>query len=574
VKNAIKKLWPKINPYRGEFFIALRFGIYASLIKAAAPELVKQLMVAWEKKDYMPAVYLPVLIAVVWIATSATRYFHSFKMKFVADKIGVEMRETLMKKYLSLNLSYLQSFERGSGGLISRMLNDISAIHNGIHKVADIFREPIMVVMMLGYLLYLDWSYTIFVLIAVPIVGAVLRKLTKGLRKYSHRNQEVMEEFTKTLKESLDGTRIVQSFGLQDVMSKRFHEQANKYLETRREILSREESAGPISESITMVFVCVLLLYTTYKVFHDDFTFPDFTGFLLAMGVLQDSIRKLQDAYIRIQQGAVALDRLHDVLDSQPSLQDDPNPVPFPKDWKTIEFRNVSFAFRDELVLKNVSMTIGRSETIAFVGSSGSGKSTLVNLLQRFFDSTSGQILIGGVDIKKIRLAELRQNIALVTQDVFLFSDSIEKNILMGNRNATTAEVEKAAKMANAHNFIEKAPEKYKTLVGDFGGRISGGEKQRISIARAFLKDAPILVLDEATSALDSESEAEVQKGLVQLMQGRTAFVIAHRLSTVSAATKIFVLKKGELIESGTHDDLMKRGGEYRSFYDLQSSNW
>jgi ATP-binding cassette subfamily B protein/subfamily B ATP-binding cassette protein MsbA len=264
------------------------------------------------------------------------------------------------------------------------------------------------------------------------------------------------------------------------------------------------------------------------------------------------------------------MDRLHAILDTEPTVRDPVNPVPFPKDWQEIEFRNVTFAFAKEQILKNINLKLHRNETIALVGSSGSGKSTLANLLQRFFDPQGGEILIGGIPIKNFALHDLRRNIALVTQDVFLFNETIERNIEMGHLGDSSAKVKAAAKLANADGFILNTPKGYETSVGDFGNRMSGGEKQRVSIARAILKDAPILVLDEATSALDSESEQEVQKGLNQLLIGRTAMVIAHRLSTIARANRIVVLKKGEIIEQGNHSQLLERQGEYYKFYQMQ----
>jgi ATP-binding cassette subfamily B protein/subfamily B ATP-binding cassette protein MsbA len=304
--------------------------------------------------------------------------------------------------------------------------------------------------------------------------------------------------------------------------------------------------------------------------FHQHLTVASFMTYIFSLGLLLDSVRRMQDAYIRVQQAAIGMDRLHDILEAPSTVADVVDPKPFPKEWNTIEFRNVTFSYKDEPVLKNVNLTIRRSEVVALVGSSGSGKSTIANLLQRFFDPQEGEILINGIPIRKMRMADLRRNIALVTQDVFLFNDSIERNIQLGNLEKDEASVLEASKLANAHNFIMSTPQGYKTSVGDFGSRISGGEKQRISIARAILKDAPILVLDEATSALDSESELEVQKGLNQLLEGRTALVIAHRLSTIAKATRIVVLKKGQIVEEGSHTQLLAQRGEYFKFHEMQ----
>ncbi|MEK7355333.1 MAG: ATP-binding cassette domain-containing protein, partial [Bdellovibrionota bacterium] len=297
-----------------------------------------------------------------------------------------------------------------------------------------------------------------------------------------------------------------------------------------------------------------------------------FVSFLVAAGLLQAPIKKLQDAGVKIQQSVVVTERVFSILDSTSEVPQAKNPRPFPRDWKTITFKNVSFKYGGELTLKNVNLTVKRGEIVALVGESGSGKSTLVNLLERFYDPTSGEILIDDVPLDQIDLRDLRHNVALVTQDVFLFRDTIERNIHAGDFGKKIDDVEKSAKLANAHSFISATPARYKSPVGERGSFLSGGEKQRVSIARAIFKDAPILILDEATSALDSVSEMEVQKGLQHLMEGRTAFVIAHRLSTVFNANRILVMKKGEIVEQGNHETLVASGGEYHRFFQLQVS--
>jgi len=567
------KLWPEIKAYRKQFIQVMILGAITSGFKLAIPPLTNHLFTAWQNQTpTREAWLLPPLLGFFWILSCVARFYHLFIMKYTAEKISVNQRRTLMGKYLSLNLSFFQEIERGTGGLISRMLNDIVVIKSGIDKIADVVREPFMIIGLFGYLIYLDWRLTAFLIVAMPIVSAVLRSLAKSIRKYSRKNQEVMEDLTRTLKESLDGTRVVQSFLLEDEMHRKFNQQADNYLETRRHIISREELGGPISEALTALFMIGLFQFVSYQVFNSHLTVANFMTFIFAVGLLSDSVRKLQDAYIRVQQAAIGMDRLHDILDSKPTVVEATDTVAFPTNWQKIEFRNVTFSYNEEPVLRRVNLTVRRNEIVALVGSSGSGKSTIANLLQRFFDPKEGQILIDDVPINKMKMADLRKHIALVTQDVFLFNDSIERNIQLGNLAKNTNDIVSAAKMANAHDFIGRTPEGYGTSVGDFGSRISGGEKQRISIARAILKDAPILILDEATSALDSESELEVQKGLNQLLQGRTALVIAHRLSTIAKATRIVVLKKGEIVEEGNHAELLAQKGEYFKFHEMQHS--
>ncbi|RYZ65362.1 MAG: ATP-binding cassette domain-containing protein, partial [Proteobacteria bacterium] len=351
----------------------------------------------------------------------------------------------------------------------------------------------------------------------------------------------------------------------------RFTGHMNEYLETARKIVTREQAVSPYNEFMVSFLVAGFAYYSINAVLYDGVDGARFLGFLFAAGLLQQPIKKLQDANIKIQQSIVVTERVFSIIDSPSQVPQIANPLPFPKDWKQIVFRDVSFAYAGELTLKNVNLTVNRGEVLALVGESGSGKSTLVNLLERFYDPTSGDILIDDVPIRSIQLQELRHNIALVTQDVFLFRDTIERNIQAGDFTKTTEGVEPAAKMANAHSFISRTPKGFQSQVGERGGFLSGGEKQRVSIARAMFKDAPILILDEATSALDSVSEMEVQKGLQTLMEGRTAFVIAHRLSTVFSANRILVMKKGEIVEQGSHQSLIDHKGEYFRFFQLQA---
>jgi ATP-binding cassette subfamily B protein/subfamily B ATP-binding cassette protein MsbA len=564
-------MWPELRPHGWRLVLVLLAGALVSAFKSTLPKLIEMLFGAWVSQDARLSYMLPPLLAAAWILSSAFRYYHMYWMQFISELIAVNLRRRLMNKYLNLNLSFHQNFVRGAGGLISRMLNDINVIQGGFQKIADVVREPFVVVFMFGYLIYLDWRLTLFILAGGPIITAVLRTFARSVRKYSKHNQESMEDLTQILKESLDGTRIVQSFNLQDEMKSRFEGQAKTYLGTRSKIIAREEASGPISESLSSIVVALLLAYIGHEILSGRMKPDAFIGFVTALTLLSDSVKKVQGAFIRLQQSGVALERLHGILESNSVVPEAPEPRTFPLDWKEIEFRNVSFRYENTYVLRNLNLKIRRGEQVALVGSSGAGKSTLINLLPRFFDPTEGEVLIGGVPIQDMPLSELRANIALVTQDVFLFSDTIERNIWSGDFTKSGDDIESAARLANAHDFIEKQPEYYHTRVGDRGSRLSGGEKQRISIARAVFKNAPILVLDEATSALDSESELEVQKGLDSLMEGRTALVIAHRLSTIAKCDRILVMDKGEIVEQGNHDQLMAHKGAYHRFFQLQS---
>jgi subfamily B ATP-binding cassette protein MsbA len=569
MKLILKIMFPELRPFIKRLAIVALLGMLISALKGATPELINRLNAAWISGDRHQAYVISMIIAGAWILAAAFRYPHMFWMLFTADQIALNLRRRLMNKYLTLNLGFFNSFERGSGGLISRMLNDITVIQGGFQRIADLMREPFMTVFMLGYLFYTDWRLTLFILGVGPLIAFILRSFARSVRKYAKHNQESVEDLTQTLKESLDGTRVVQSFNLQSEMRRRFDEQAAKFLHSKAKIISREEASGPVSEIISSISVAFMLAYISS--ISTNNTAGHFFSYLIALGFLADSIKKLQDSTVRLQQASVALERLDQILTDARIVPEVGNPQAFPAHWETIEFRNVSFGYGDNVVLKNLNLTIQRGEQVALVGSSGAGKSTLINLLPRFFDPTEGEILIGGVPIQDMRLDELRSKVALVTQDVFLFSDSVERNIWSGDFGKPETEIQNSAKLANADAFIRGSENGYQTRVGERGARFSGGEKQRISIARAIFKDAPILILDEATSALDSESELEVQKGLDSLMRGRTALVIAHRLSTISKCDRILVMDKGQVIEEGDHKQLMAKQGAYYKFFQLQS---
>lgn len=567
----IRILWPELKPHWRRLVLVAIFGALISGLKALTPDLVGRLPEIWKSGDAHQTYTMPVYVAGAWMLAAVLRYYHLYWMLFISELIAVNLRRQLMNKYLTLNLSFFQNFVSGSGGLISRMLNDIGVIQNGFTRISDVVREPFMVLFSFGYLIYLDWRLTFFLLTGTPLITTVLKRFARSVRKYSKQNQESMEDLTQILKESLDGTRIVQSFNLQTEMRRRFEHQVGEFLASKAKIISREQASGPVSEALASVFVALLLMYIGHQALHSKMGVGDFLSFIVGIGLLSDSVKKLQDAYIKMQQSAVALERLHSILDEKSIVPQIGQPVSFPQHWQEIEFKNVSFGYGESAVLRNVSLKIQHGEHIALVGSSGAGKSTLINLLPRFFDPTEGEIRIGGIPIKDMKLDDLRAHIGLVTQDVFLFSDSVERNIWSGDFSKTEAGVQPAARLANAHEFISKSEQSYHTRVGERGARFSGGEKQRISIARAIFKDAPILILDEATSALDSESELEVQKGLDSLMRGRTALVIAHRLSTISKCDRILVMDKGEVIEEGSHNELMVRQGAYYRFFQLQS---
>jgi ATP-binding cassette subfamily B protein/subfamily B ATP-binding cassette protein MsbA len=437
--------------------------------------------------------------------------------------------------------------------------------------IADLFREPLLAILLLGNLFYLNWRLTLVIMILLPLILVFLKQISRSLRKYVLFGQENLERITSIIKESIDGVRIIQSFSLEKLMQSKLNDQTEEYLNIRKKVHARIEIMGPVTELVATAVILGIFFYFSVEVAKGNTTTGAVLAYITSMLMINQPIKKLQESYVRVQETIVAADRVYQILDNKEVVHDPVNPKPFPKDWKTIHFKNISFRYGQELILDNIDFSIQRGQSVALVGESGSGKSTIVNLLERFYEPSQGQVLFDDTNILDVSLQELRSQIALVSQDVFLFSDSVRSNIKSGNPEISDDVMTEKSKRANAHDFIGRLGEGYSSRVGDRGSLLSGGEKQRISLARAFVKDAPLLILDEATSALDSSSEREVQAGIEALMQNRTSLIIAHRLSTIQNCDCIYVLKKGKIVEYGTHQNLIAQKSEYYRFHQLQN---
>lgn len=580
--KSYRRIFQEILRFRLYFFGALISGVIWSLSEAQLAVYVKPLFESFKRdpevlgvvsSGFHEEIVKTILIIVGFFAISLVAdFWHSFLKMYLGDCVSVELRRKMNSKFLRLDLSYQNRLGSGNSSLLSRLLNDTQQVEQGISLFTDFLVQPLLIIYLLVWLFMVDFRLTAMVFIALPVVMLIIKSMSKSLRKYSGRSLGELETMTNVVKEGLDGLRVIQSFNLQTEIERRFNKVAAKYLTARRKLQIMSELPGPLIKIVAAVLIVSLILYMAKRIWNGEATVGDLMSYLVSIVMLQMPVKKTQESYIKFQRAIASADRIFDVLDNGMEVVDEPGAIPFPADWKTIEYRNVFFAYEETPVLKNFSLTINRGEVVAFVGESGSGKTTIVNLLERFFEPVEGQILIDGVPIRKLQIQDLRKNIGLVTQDVFLFNDSIDYNIQSGDFSRAPEQVQIASKSANAHPFITSRPGQYTTRVGDRGGMLSGGERQRVSIARAFLKDAPILILDEATSALDSASEIEVQKGLETLMQGRTTLVIAHRLSTVARANKIIVMKDGEVIETGTHQSLIEKKGEYFRFRQLQAT--
>jgi subfamily B ATP-binding cassette protein MsbA len=567
--NLLVRLKPYLKPHWGAVAIIIISGVVMSLSQTAVVAQVKPLFnEGFSLKDRGWLIQICLTILGLYTLHAIARFVHMYLMKFTTEQILVKMQSDLQDRYMSLSLAFHS--DKDSGSHISRVINDIGVIQWGLNILADFIREPLLVVSLLILAVYLDWKLSLMILVAGPLMGWILASLGRSVRKYSRSQQEALEKLTTTMKETLDGLRVVQSFNLENERRRVLANVVKFYLEARKKIITRQESAGPTTELLGVFVFTAAAFYMGERIIAGEKGIGDFIAYIGTLGTLQAPLKKIQDGWARLQQTLVSVDRVFSVLESQDVIPEKKNPTAFPENWDEISFEKVRFSYSKNVILKGIDLKIKRGEVIAFVGESGSGKSTLVNLLQRFFDPTEGVVRLGGVDLKDLSLNELRSHIGLVTQDVFLFNQTIEENIRLGRPAQGRVGAEEAAKMANAHDFIMNKPLGYQNLVGERGNQLSGGEKQRVSIARALYKDAPIMILDEATSALDSASEVEVQKGLDRLMEGRTALVIAHRLSTVTKADRIVVMKDGEIVEIGTHHELLARGGTYAHFHKLQ----
>ena len=568
----VKKILKEVKPYKKHITIIGISGVAYALAYSRLALMVKSLFDSLSASKHDEILHLvPIALGLALVA-AVGRYFHIYLMNYVAECVTQNIRQQLQKKFMHLSLSFHNTYASGSGGLISRILNDIRVIQDGLRMVADIFLHPLLFIFLIGNLFYIDWKLTLATMLMLPLIAGVLKSISRSLRKYIPPGQEALERMTSIIKESLDGVRVIQSFNLEKEMNRRLIKESDGYLAARKKVHSRLEAAGPITEFLATALVLMVLLYTSYAVANGTATPGTFLGFITSLLMINQPIKKFQESYVRLQEVVVAAERVYSIIEAPHEVPASKANKPFPVDWKKITYKNVSFGYGGEMVLKGIDLEINRGEVVALVGASGSGKSTIVNLVERFYDASTGDIYFDDVNILDINLQDLRKHIALVTQDVFLFSDTIENNIWAGNFERSKDDVVKMAKLANADNFISRMPKNYQSMVGDRGGLLSGGEKQRVSIARAMFKDAPLLILDEATSALDTASEIEVQKGLDHLMEGRTALVIAHRLSTIQKADKIVVLRDGRIVEIGTHKTLLEGEGEYFNFHTLQRS--
>ncbi len=513
-----------------------------------------------------------VLIASSVLLKNLFLYISIYMMNPIRNGVMVQVRNDLYKKVLTLPIGYFT--EQKKGDLISRMTNDTWELEATVSSVLDgLIKDPATVLVYLCYLVYLSPQLSLILLVLLPIAGIVIGKISKTLKKQSNAAAEKSSEGLSVLEETISGMRIIKAFNAEVIVDKKFTSINNDLFKIKNKMNLRRELASPLSEIMGVLVLCVILWFGGKLVLgnsESSLTAASFIIYIAAFTQIINPAKSLSNTFYNIQKGTASLKRIEDILQTINTVEDNKNGIILTHFSKLIEFNAVNFAYNDVTILNNIQLNIEKGKTVALVGSSGSGKSTLADLIPRFHDALSGTILIDGKDIKGYTLKSIRNQISIVTQEAILFNDTIANNILLGNPNATHEEVIQAAKIANAYNFIMSKEGGFDTNIGDRGNKLSGGEKQRITIARAILKNPPILILDEATSALDTESERLVQDAINNLMHNRTSIVIAHRLSTIRHADEIIVLQKGNIAERGNHDTLMAQGGIYKRLIDMQ----
>lgn len=528
-------------------------------------------------RDQKMLLLIPIVILVVYAVKGAAMYLQGYLMNRVGRSIIREFRDRLYDHIHDLPLSFFHSEK--TGVLMSRIINDVNIIKAMVSTaVTGALRDACSVIALTATTFMLDWKMASFTFLVLPLAFYPIHDFGRRVRKISTRGQETMAELSSFLHETFAGAKIIKAFGMEAYEKKRFYNKTKNLYKIEMKEVKVDELSSPVMELIGGIGIAVGIYYGGYRIFHDTLSPGTFFAFISATVMLYRPVRKLSKLNIMIQRGLAATDRIYDILERESEIVERDQPVEIPFGSHSVVFDDVCFQYNpdssdDAMVLNHVSFKADPGEVVALVGMSGGGKTTLVNMLPRFYDVTSGKIQISGIDIKDASIASLRRQIAIVTQEPILFNETVRDNIAYGNHAVSGEAVEQAARDAYAYDFIMRFPKGFDTMIGELGSRLSGGEKQRICIARALLKDAPILILDEATSALDSEAEIVVQKALENLMKGRTTFVIAHRLSTITHANRILVLVKGHIVEEGTHDDLLARDGAYQKLYHMQFGN-
>ena len=561
-----------LKPYRLRLIAAFICSALVAAFSGAYAWLVKPVLdeIFINKNDALLLV-LPLALFAVAVLKSAFSYGQNYLMNYVGNQVVTDIRQELFGRMIRLPVKYHDS--NTSGRLVSRVINDVTLMANAVAGVLkDVFQQGLTFVVMLGVIFYQNWKLGGMSVIVIPLTVVTMMRMGKRLRSLGKSGQEQMGDMASTLQETLAGIRMVKAYGREAAEAERFKESNKAFFGTTMKAIQVSSLGSSHIEVIGVVGVAVIIWYGGSLVIHGEMTPGAFFSFLAAMFMVFTPLRRLSGSNNTIQQALAAAERVFGVIDLETEEGTDRGQLVMPPIARSVVYQDVTFLYEGQAIpaLTDIDLVIQAGEMVAIVGSSGSGKTTLANLLPRFYDPTAGRVLIDGIDIQSFTLASLRAQIGIVSQEVVLFDDTVLNNIAFGRPHATEAEIVQAAKLAYAHDFVERLPQGYRTMVGEKGVKLSGGERQRLAIARAILRDPPLLILDEATSALDTESERVVQLALSNLMEHRTTLVIAHRLSTIQRADRIVVLDRGAIVEIGTHDELLMQGGHYKRLHALQ----
>ncbi len=570
-KEIIRRLYHVLAPYRGKLIIAMIGMVVVAGFNAAQAYMVKPLLdEIFVNKDRTLLNILPMALLALFLAKGVFYFMYSYLLEWVGQCVIRDLRNALYRHLNRLSLTFFHNTPTGE--LISRIINDVTMLQGAVsHALIRILRDFVSVIGLLVVIFIMDWRLALMSMIFLPLSAAPIIIFGKKFRRISTRYQKSIGEATNILHETIGGARIVKAFCMEPIEEKRFSDRVDHLFstlmtETRYRCLSH-----PLIEFMGGVAMALIIWFGGMQVLNGHSTTGTFMSFLTALIMLYEPVKGVSKINSTIQSGLASATRIFNLLDTEPDIVEKDDAHPLPPFGDRIEYRNVTFAYGgNEPVLRDINLTITSGEVLAVVGPSGGGKTTLANLLPRFHDVNEGAVLLDGHDVRDVTLHSLRSQIALVTQQTILFNDTVRNNIAYGSPECGDDEIRAAAWAAFALDFIEELPEGFDTVIGESGARLSGGQRQRISIARAILKDAPILILDEATSALDTESERKVQKALENLMENRTTIVIAHRLSTIKNADRIIVMQDGRLVEEGRHEELLDLHGVYEGLHSMQ----